>query len=111
VKPEKEGAGEWEYYDSDDDATYLFPEEAMVSDPETGAWVCIHNRGEVDPINLRDPIQPPIDADRFEGIIQLEAEDDKPGFFSRLSISPQMLLWGGVFVMLLLGGLSQFMGG
>lgn len=37
-----------------DGARYFFPDEAMVSDPETGMWTAFHRTGEADPINLRD---------------------------------------------------------
>lgn len=109
VKPESDGAGVLEYYDSGDDVTYLFPNDAMVNDAGTGAYVAIHREGEAEPINLRDPAMPPIPADRLEEIINLEAESDAPGFFDRLDIDPQMIMWLGIGAMLLVAAAQQLM--
>lgn len=97
VKPDYEGAGVPEYYDSDEDVTYVFPEEALVTDARTGAWVAEHRIGEAEPINLRDPAAPALDADRLEEVINLEAESDAPGFFDRLNIDQTTLMWILIF--------------
>lgn len=87
VKPDFRGRGEGEYYDSDDDITYLFPKDAMLPDSTTGAWVAMHRENEADPLNLRDPVMTAVPADRLQEIIDLFAEAEKPGFFDRLDIS------------------------
>lgn len=110
VKPTPDGAGVPEYYDSGDDVTYLFPKDAMISDAQTGAYVAVHRSGEAEPINLRDPAMPAIPADRLEEVINLEAESEAPGFFSRLDLDPKMILWFGIALMLVMGALQQFMG-
>ena len=99
VKPDLDGSGEPEYYDKGDDVTYLFPEEAMVTDSVSGAYVAYHRRNEVEPINMRDPGMPVLDADRLEEVINMEAESEAPGLFDRLNIDQ------GTLVMLAIGGL------
>lgn len=110
VKPTADGAGVLEYYDKEDEVTYLFPTGAMVNDESTGAYVAVHREGEAEPINLRDPAMPPIPADRLEEIINLEAESDAPSMFDRMDLDPQTLLWVGIAGMLILAGASRFMG-
>lgn len=111
VKPEMEGAGVYEYYDTGDDTTYFFPQDAMLHDEATGAWTAVHRRGEVDPINLADPMMPPIPGDRMEELIQLEAESDAPSFWDRMDISAQSIMWVAIGGFLLMGAVMQFMGG
>jgi len=107
VKPKRRGAGVAEY--NDGDSTYLFPEDALVTDAETGAQVAVHHTGQAEPVNISSPEVPPIDADRLDKVINLEIESDPPGLLSRLDFGPQMILYGGIALMLLLGGVQQFM--
>lgn len=109
VKPKSDGAGVLEYYDSDDDVTYLFPNDVMVNDANTGAYVAVHRQGEAEPINLRDPAMPAIPADRLEEIINLEAESDAPGFFDRMDLDPQTIMWVAIGGMLIIGAIQQVM--
>lgn len=111
IKPTKDGSGEWKFYDSDDNYWYYFPEDGMVTDAMTGAYVAIHHRGESTPINLRDPIMPAIDADRLREVIQLEVESDAPGFFDKLDLDSGQILAGGIALMLILAALAQLLGG
>lgn len=110
VNPAHDGAGEPEYYDSDEDVTYLFPEDAMVPDERTGAWVAEHRVGEAEPINLRDPGMPALDADRLEEVINLEAESDAPGFFDRFDMDTQTMMWMGIGVMFVVYAGFRYMG-
>lgn len=107
VKPEAEGAGVREH--RHDGVTYLFPDDAMVTDARTGAHIAIHREGEAEPINLRDPAMPPLPADRLEEVINLEAESDAPGLLDRLDLDPKTLLFGGMALMLVLAGAQKFM--
>jgi len=110
VKPAPRGAGVPEYYDSSDEQTYLFPEDGMITDQQTGAYVAIHKRNNPEPVPLRDPSMPAIDGDRLEEIINLEAESDAPGFFDRLDMDGQTIMWLMIGFVLLLGAAQQFMG-
>lgn len=110
VKPEPDGAGVPEYYDSDDGITYLFPDDGMITDQQTGAYVAIHHKNQPEPVPIRDPSIPAIDGDRLEEIINLEAESDAPGFFDRLDLDPQTLMWAMIGLVILFAGFQQFMG-
>jgi hypothetical protein len=108
VKPEQDGTGVPKY--TVDGQPYYFPKDAMVTDERTGAWVAVHCEGEADPINLRDPAYPGIETDLIERIINLEAENQPPGFFDNLNISQQALLWGGMAVLFVLYAAYRYMG-
>ena len=111
VKPEYRGASKLEYYDSDEDVTYLFPKEAMLRDSTTGAWVAVHRKGEAEPIPLADPAMPAMDADTTQKVIQLETESEPRGFFDKVDLSGQTLIWAVVALMLVLTAAAQMMGG
>jgi hypothetical protein len=87
IKPDYRGTGVGEYYDRDDDITYLFPKDAMLPESRTGAWVAMHRTNDADPLNLRDPVMTPVPADRLQEIIDLQAEAEKPGLLEDLDIS------------------------
>lgn len=109
VKPERDGAGVAEYYDSDDDQTYLFPSEPLVTDSETGARVAVHHAGQVEPVNIANPAHPPVDADRLDEIINLEIESDPPGFFDKLDLDSSTLIFAMIGFILIVGGAQQFL--
>lgn len=109
IKPETRGSGVPEHYDSDDDVSYLFPEEELVQDQTTGAYTCIHKHNEPEPVPIRDPALPRIDGDRLEEIINLEAESDAPGFFDRLDIDPQTAMWGIILLVMVFAGAQQLL--
>lgn len=98
VKPEQKGAGEYEYYSKKDDQTYVFPEEALVTDGKTSAYVAIHKIGEAEPIDLRDPGWASMDADRLQTVIDMEIARDPPGGLSGLPLSKQQLYYVGMAV-------------
>lgn len=109
VKPETRGAGVPEHHDSDDDVTYLFPEEELVQDQATGAYVCIHKHNQPEPVPIKDPALPRIDGDRLEEIINLEAESDAPGWFDRVDIDPQTAMWGIILLVMVFAGAQQLL--
>lgn len=79
VKPEKKGAGVYEYHE--DDQIYVFPEEAMVTDGQTGAFVAMHKRGEAEPIDIRNPGWPATGADWLQRLHDMvAARDPEDGF-------------------------------
>jgi len=106
VKPEKAGQGEYRVRENDE--TYYFPKDALLTDQRTGAWVAVHREGEATPINLRDPGMPAMDADRAEELLQLSAESDAPGFFS--NIDSTTIMWVAIGGVLLLAAGSQVLG-
>lgn len=96
IKPEKKGAGEYEYYHKGDDQTYLFPEDALVTDGVTSAYTAIHKVGEAEPIDLRDPGWASMDADRVQEVIDLLVNRDPPGGLSKLPLNSTQLKWIGI---------------
>jgi hypothetical protein len=80
----------------------------MLHDAQTGAYVAVHIQGDYGPINLQDPITPSISANRMEEIIQLNAESDAPGFWSRLDLDPGVILAIGISLLLLIGAIAQY---
>lgn len=108
VKPRQQGAGTPKV--TEDGQPYYFPKEAMVADELTGAYVAVHREGEADPINLRDPAYPGIEADLMERIINLEAEDKPPGWLDNLAFDEQTLLYGGIAVLFVIYAAYQYMG-
>lgn len=82
VKPETDGSGVPKV--TVDGQPYYFPKDAMVADSLTGAWVAVHRVGDGDPINLREPAYPALETDLVERTINLEAENEPPGFLDGL---------------------------
>lgn len=108
VKPEREGKGVPEY--RHDGLPYLFPEDALVLDQSTGAYVAVHHKGEPEPVNLAEPAFPTIDGDRLEELINLSAESDPPTFWSRLDLDFQTAIGALIAIMFVLFAASQFLG-
>jgi len=109
VRPERGGSGAPKYYDRDDGVHYLFPEDALVTDARTGAPVAVHHSGEVEPVNLKEPAHPPIDADRLEEIINLEIESDPPGWLSKFDLDAQTMMYASIVLILIFAGAQQVM--
>lgn len=109
VKPERDGAGVPEYYDSDDDQTYLFPNDPLVTDAETGARVAVHHTGQVEPVNIANPSHPPIDADRLDEIINLEIESEPPGWLDNFDLDSTTMMYGAIVLILVLGAAQQYL--
>lgn len=111
VKPEYRGMGVGEYYDSDDDVTYLFPRRALAIDGETGALLAIHRANEADPINLSDPISPSIPADQLQRVIDSAQQMEKPSFFDRLDLSMGQMMIVVIVVLFIIYAATTVMGG
>jgi len=112
VKPERQGAGVPEYHvrsHGSDGITYFFPTDALATDAETGAPVAVHHKGEVEPVNLPSPETPPIDGDRLQETINLEAESDPPGLLDNIDLTPQTLMWVMIVGVLAIGAAQQFL--
>lgn len=108
VKPEYKGVGIPEYFD--DDTHYLFPDDALVIDSQTGARVAYHHVGEPEPINLRDPGHPTLDGDKLEELLDRKAESTPPSWLSTMDIDPgKAFLWGSIGLVMLLAVMQQFM--
>ena len=111
VKPEQDGAGVPKV--TVDGQPFYFPKDAMVADATTGAWVALHREGEGDPINLRDPAYPGLEADLVERTINLEAEDKPPGFLDNMfgGMDQTTLMYLSVGVMFVIYAAYRYMGG
>lgn len=81
VKPDRKGGGIPEK--EVDGETYLFPKSAMVP-ADNGMWTIIHREGEADPINLRDPVQTAIDADRLKEYLDLRVSSSSPSWLDSI---------------------------
>lgn len=99
VKPERKGAGEMEYYHKGDDETYLFPEESLVTDGTTSAYVAIHKLGEAEPIDIRNPGWATMDADRLQTLVDMVISRDPPGGLGRLPLSETQLKYGAFAIL------------
>lgn len=108
VKPKADGSGP---KITRDGKPYYFEKDAMTTDERTGAWVAVHREGESDPINLRDPAYPGIEADRMERIINLEAESKPPGWLDGLDMDQQTIMWLGIGVLFILFAGYRYLGG
>lgn len=84
VKPEYKGEGQREYEYKD--CLYIFPREAMLPAEEQGMWTVIHKKGEMDPINLRDPSATSINADSVSAFLDMKATADPPSFFDKFDL-------------------------
>jgi len=107
VKPKREGAGVPEYYDGD--VTYFFPPDALATDARTGAPVAVHHDGEVEPVNIVDPEVPPIEGDRLQEVINLEAESDPPGWLAGFDLDATTIMWIMIVALIVIGGAQQFL--
>lgn len=109
VKPSQDGSGTPRYFWKGD--PYYFPKDALVLDETSGAYVAIHEKGNAMPLNLQDPPLPPMPVDYVQKLMDLEAESEKPGLFSRLDITPQKIMYFFIGFVLIFGFVMQVMGG
>lgn len=111
IKPEKKDSGYREYYHKGDDVTYVFPEEAMVNDGRTSAYVAIHKVGEAEPINLRNPGWAPLDGSALQRLFDIALSRNPSGGLGNLPLSPQQLKYLGIILAgLVIWGVTQFTG-
>jgi hypothetical protein len=105
VKPTGEGGGIPQV--SHDGDKYLFPKDAMVPDATAGTWVCMHKKGQADPINVRYPDEYAISADELDEYLQQMVTSSPPGLFDKFNLSAQDALlyaMAGVIVFAVLQG-------
>lgn len=94
VKPERDGTGVAKH--RRDGEPYLFPEDDMVIDKSTGAYVALHHKGEATPVPIKHPELPQMDADRLREVTDLTAESDPPGWLSTLDMDTGTLMMIGI---------------
>lgn len=112
IKPEHKDSGQREYYSRKDGTTYIFPEEALVTDGRTSAYVAIHKVGEAEPIDLRDPGWPTLNGSALQRLAEMTIARDPPGRFGLggLLSDPRMRYVGLAVVALGIWGFMQFGG-
>jgi hypothetical protein len=109
VKPEKQGHGIREY--SKDDTDYLFPDDALVVDSQTGARVAYHHVGEPEPINLREPGYATLSGDEMEKLLDQQAEDSPASWLADFDFDAQTIMYLMIGGVLLFAAIMQFTGG
>lgn len=91
VKPEHKGGGEYEL--DHEGVTYVFPRSAMVPSKRTGLWTVAHRRGEMDPVNLRDPSTTAISGAAVKEYLTKRVTSSPPSFWDNFSISGTTIMW------------------
>lgn len=109
VKPEADGGG---LPDLDHDGgTYVFPPQAAVPSTVSGMRCYIHRKGEMDPINLHDPVshaQPPDQAQEYQtSTLQTSSPS---GLFGDWSTG-DILFWGAIAVVGIVIAYAYMQGG
>lgn len=106
IKPETEGGGvpEYEY----NGKTYLFPRQGRVPNTESGMWTVVHSKGDAIPINLDVTGQPSLDPQALNEYSTMRPSSSPPSILDKFDVDPQTLLMGGIAVLLVLTGVSQF---
>lgn len=87
VKPEEKGGGMLEY--KHDGKRYLFPKDAMVPSDEQGLWTIVHQQGDANPLNLKDPLVPAIKADSLEEYLTMRLSSSPPSFLDKFDLDAQ----------------------
>jgi hypothetical protein len=111
VKPTADGAG-LPTHDHDGD-TYLFPKDARVPSERSGMWVVVHERGQAEPINLRDPARDSVPADVLDEWLTMSVSSSSPGLLAGmdLDLEPSTILAGGILLIILYAIGSQVLTG
>jgi len=84
IKPEFEGEGLREYQYKG--KKYVFPRGAMLPSEEQGMWTVVHKKGEMDPVNLRDPSATSLPADAMKSYLDMKATAAPPSFFDKFDM-------------------------
>jgi len=92
VKPNRTGTGVPEL--DHGGVTYMFPEQASIPSELSGMQCYIHRAGEIDPINLRDPVDHAIAPDQFQEYADMSLQTSSPSWLGDLSFSD--ILWYGL---------------
>jgi hypothetical protein len=87
VKPTEKGGGMLEY--KHDGQTYLFPKDAMVPNEDQGLWTIMHEKGDANPINLKDPLVPAIKSDALEEYLTMRVSASRPSFLDKFDMNAQ----------------------
>lgn len=109
VKPTADGGGipDLEH----DGGTYVFPPQAAVPSTVSGMRCYVHREGEMDPINLHDPVshaQPPDQAQEYQtSALQTTSPS---GWFGDWS-SGDMIFWGAILMVALVVAYVYISGG
>jgi len=98
VKPSYTGAGVPEL--DHDGVTYMFPEGASIPSEASGMQCYIHRASEIDPINLRDPVDHAIAPDQFQEYADMSLQTSSPSWLGDLSAGD--ILWYGLILMIVL---------
>lgn len=109
IQPEKTGAGEWEY--RHDGKVYLFSQGAQLPDERQGMRTYIHKRGEMDPINLSDPVDVSISADTVDEFLQMKNATDPPGLLAGMNLDSQDIVRYGLIAVVGAAIIWGFIGG
>lgn len=107
VKPSRKGGGVPEL--KHDGERYLFPRTSRMPSDE-GMWTAVHRKGESDPINIREPSELSIPADRLEEYLNLRVSTTPPSWLDTLDLDASTLIT--VLIALIIGFalLNQFAG-
>ena len=89
VKPKRFGAGIPEV--EHDGERYLFPDQAMIPSDD-GMWTVVHRKGEADPLNINEPAENAIPADRLEQYLNLRVQTTPPGWLDALDLDASTLI-------------------
>lgn len=107
VKPDRDGTGVRKHrYEGH---PYLFPEEEMVIDKETGAYVAVHHKGEATPVPVKHPELPQMDADRLREVTDLTAESDPPGWLQSFDMDTGTMMMLGIGALFLVFAAMRMM--
>lgn len=89
VNPDRTGGGVPELKHNGD--RYIFPDGAAIPSTQSGMRCYVHKAGEIDPINLRDPVDHAIAPDQFQEYTDMSLQTSSPGWLSGMSMAD--LLW------------------
>lgn len=98
VKPtlEKGGIPEYEL----DGERYLFPRSAALPTEMEGFWAYIHQRGDADPVNLKEPKAHTLPADAVEEWTTMRPASSPPGWLSSFGFEPSTMMKVGLVVII-----------
>lgn len=111
VKPERTGGGIPSV--THDGERYFFPREAMIPAESNGFWTIFHQKGDAEPLNIREPKDHVIPADAIKRWADMEVSTDPPGWLNDLfgDMTPQELFRYGLIVIIGYAILRNFLSG
>lgn len=108
VKPKRTGSGIPQY--EHNGVSYIFPEGAAIPSEQSGMRTYVHKVGEMDPINMRDPVDHSIPPDAHQEYSEMDIQTASPGWLGSMSAG-DMLFYGLVGIIILAVGWSALQGG